>query len=78
MNTDEDIIITEEDLDDWFDDLDGDELANLFPGEFEHTMMSADPNDNINTFYNEVREDWQSMSKEDKEALYQEYKENYQ
>ena len=67
--------MTEKDLDDWFDSLDSEDLTNMFPSEYEHTMMSADPDDNINAFYDEVRNDWKTMTKEEKEELYNMFQE---
>lgn len=57
----------------WFRNLDSSELANIFPGEFEKTMMSADPDVNINTFINDCRKRWDALSQEEKTKLYNTY-----
>lgn len=61
-------------LNSWFNSLDSFELEIMFPGEFTKTMESADPSVNINTFYKEVKALWKSMSKEEKENLYEQFK----
>ena len=60
-------------LNKWFKNLDSSELANIFPSEFEHTMMSADPDVNINTFIDECKEYWKGLSIEEKEHMYNYY-----
>lgn len=65
--------MTEIELDAWFDNLDSSNLANIFPSEFEHTMMSADPDVNINTFYQKVEAEWKRMSPEEKQEVYHEF-----
>lgn len=57
----------------WFKNLDSSELANIFPSAFEHTMMSADPDENINTFIDECNEYWDGLSVEEKEHMYNYY-----
>ena len=61
-------------LNSWFNSLDSFELEIMFPGEFTKTMESANPNVNVNTFYKEVKALWKSMSKEEKENLYEQFK----
>lgn len=57
-------------LNKWFKNLDTSELANIFSIEFEHTMMSADPEVNINTFIDECKKYWNGLSIEEKEHIY--------
>lgn len=58
------------DLNTWFNNLDSYDLSLLFPGEFEDAMMSADPDENINTFIDEAKAHWKCMDKEEKIRLY--------
>lgn len=59
-------------LNEWFNNLDTEELALIFPFEYEDTMKSCDPGVNINTFYKEAKRMWRAMSKEEKERHYNE------
>jgi hypothetical protein len=62
-------------LNSWFNNLDSKELAFLFPFEYEEAMMSCDPDEDINSFYKEVKQTWKVMTKEEKIKLYNELKE---
>lgn len=62
--------MTQKELDKWFNNLNAEELAQIFPSLYEETMASADPSVNINTFYREAKSDWKGMTKEEKEQYY--------
>lgn len=65
-------VISEAKLNKWFRGLDTNELAMIFPGEYDEVMMSADPDVNINTFYKEVRKTWNTMTVNEKTGIYEE------
>lgn len=67
--------MTHKELNKWFKQLDSFELGFMFPGEYSEVMESADPSVNINTFIKEVREMWDEMTLEEKQELYNQYKE---
>lgn len=60
-------------LNSWFNNLDSEDLAFLFPFEYEEAMMSCDPDDDINSFYKEVKRTWKAMTKEQKEEIYKKF-----
>ena len=62
-------------LNSWFNNLDSEELAFLFPFEYEDAMESCDPDDDINSFYKEVKGMWKKMTKEEKMRLYRDIEE---
>ena len=61
-------------LNDWFNSLDSYELSFIFPGMYEDYMESAEPGDDINAFIKEAKATWKEMSKEEKEEIYNNYK----
>lgn len=75
MHTRNTEIISEAKLNKWFRGLDSEELAMIFPGEYDEVMMSADPSININTFYKEVRRTWNLMPVSEKTRIYKEINE---
>ena len=64
--------ISETKLNKWFRSLDSEELAMIFPGEYDEVIMSADPDVNINTFYKEARRSWNLMTTSEKTRIYKE------
>ena len=65
-------VISETKLNKWFRGLDSEELAMIFPGEYDEAMISADPDVNINTFYKEARRSWNLMPVSEKTRIYKE------
>jgi len=61
-------------LNDWFNSLDSYELGIIFSEEYEEAMESADPKVNINTFIRDCKAAWRNMSNEEKEEIYNSYK----
>jgi len=62
-------------INNWFKGLDSFTLAFIFPSIYEEVMMSADPDHcTINDFVDDVNEEWDRMSDEQKEKLYNQYK----
>ena len=63
------------DINKWFKNLDSYEIGLMFPGLYNKMMESADPGRcTINHFLKEVKAEWKEMSNEQKEKIYNEYK----
>lgn len=59
----------------WFKNLDSLDLSYIFSSLYEEIIESADPKrSTINHFYKEAKELWKEMSYEQKEKIYNEYK----
>ena len=59
----------------WFKNLNSVDLSNIFSSLYEEIMKSADPGRcTINHFLKEVKAEWKEMSVEQKEKIYNEYK----
>ena len=59
----------------WFKNLDSLDLSYIFSSLYEEIMESADPGCcTINHFLKEAKADWKEMSDEQKEKIYNEYK----
>ena len=59
----------------WFKNLDSLDLSYIFSSLYEEIMESADLGScTINHFLKEVKADWKEMSDEQKEKIYNEYK----
>ena len=59
----------------WFKNLDSIDLSYIFSSLYEEIMESADPKCcTINHFLKEVKAEWKEMSIEQKEKIYNEYK----
>lgn len=59
----------------WFKTLDSLDLSYIFSSLYEEIMESADPGRcTINHFLKEVKADWKEMTLEQKEKIYNEYK----
>ena len=62
-------------INNWFKGLDSFTMSFLFPGLYSEIMESADPKRcTINHFIKEAKEEWKSLSDEDKSKLYEQYK----
>ena len=62
-------------INNWFKGLDSFTMSFLFSGLYEEIMESADPERcTINHFIKEAKEEWKSLSNEEKTKLYEEYK----
>ena len=59
----------------WFKGLDSFTLSFIFSGLYSEIMESADPKRcTVNCFVKEAREKWNGLSEEDKEKIYNQYK----
>lgn len=59
----------------WFKNLDSIDLSYIFSSLYEEIMESADPRRcTINHFLKEAKAEWKEMSNEQKEKIYNEYK----
>lgn len=59
----------------WFKNLDSLDLSYIFSSLYEEIMESADPmRCTINQFLKEVKAEWKKMGIEQKEKIYNEYK----
>lgn len=62
-------------LNTWFKGLDSFTLTFIFPSLYESIMMSADPKRcTINHFLKEAKAEWEMMTYEQKEKIYNQYK----
>ncbi len=62
-------------INNWFKTLDSLDLSFIFSRLYEEIMESADPGRcTINHFLKEVKADWKEMTLEQKEKIYNEYK----
>ena len=59
----------------WFKGLDSFTLSFIFPSLYESIMESADPKRcTINHFIKEAKAEWKMMTYEQKEKIYEQYK----
>ena len=59
----------------WFKSLDSFTMSFIFPGLYSEIMESADPKRcTVNHFVKEAKEKWNGLSEEEKEKIYNQYK----